>query len=315
LALSTVHTYLGPSAAEAAYTAAEVSLAPTGTAPFKMRVVRVELQDLWLHQVDESGPRIKHAVQTPVRAVIKFLTLPGQELVSQGVALPYQAVLRHGRGHSYYDRTSDAIQWASLSLPVEQLSNAGIAVAGCNLAPLCDSSVFVPRVDAIMKLRQLHRAIVSLAENAPGVLAAPEVVRALEQSLVEALIGCLGDSDLREASWAQQCHEAIMRRFHNLLSDNPGRPIYVPEICAAIRVPERTLRLCCNEHVGMAPGRYLLLRRMHQAQRALSSATAADATVTEIATQFGFWHFGRFSGNYQLIFGERPSATLRRSLH
>jgi TolB-like protein len=38
-----------------------------------------------------------------------------------------------------------------------------------------------------------------------------------------------------------------------------------------------------------------------------------DTSITEVAIRFGFSHFGRFSGQYRRCFGERPSATLRRS--
>jgi len=62
----------------------------------------------------------------------------------------------------------------------------------------------------------------------------------------------------------------------------------------------------------MGPKRYLLLRRMHLARRALLMADPATATVTEIITNFGFWELGRFSVAYRSLFGESPSASLSR---
>ena len=68
----------------------------------------------------------------------------------------------------------------------------------------------------------------------------------------------------------------------------------------------------CQEQLGISAKRYLTLRRMHLFRRALRESTPATATVTEIATRFGFWQFGRLAGEYRALFSEVPSETLAR---
>jgi AraC family transcriptional regulator, ethanolamine operon transcriptional activator len=70
--------------------------------------------------------------------------------------------------------------------------------------------------------------------------------------------------------------------------------------------------LWSTDSVAVGPKRYLLFRRLHLARRALRQASADAVTVTEVATRYGFWHFGRFAGEYQSLFGEPPSSTLNR---
>jgi AraC-like DNA-binding protein len=126
------------------------------------------------------------------------------------------------------------------------------------------------------------------------------------------MIGCLtGGSSMQRYS-GRHHHSTVRERFEELLAATHDRPLYLAEICAATGASERTLRVCCREHLGMGPIRYLWLRRMHLTRRALRRADPSTSTVTEIATQFGFWELGRFSVEYKRLFGESPSLALRR---
>jgi AraC-like DNA-binding protein len=107
-------------------------------------------------------------------------------------------------------------------------------------------------------------------------------------------------------------HDMIIARFEEFMETRPGQPLYLTEICAAIGVAERTLRVACEEHLGMGPIRFLSLRRMHLVHRALQRADSSTTTVTRLATDYGFWELGRFAVAYRALFGESPSESLRR---
>jgi AraC-like DNA-binding protein len=198
-------------------------------------------------------------------------------------------------------------------MPTSEFVAAWSALASRDVSAARHPQVVIPAPENMANLLRAQTAISNLAENSPHLLAKAEVARALKQSLIEATIACLGHSDACEEKWAQQTHDTIMRRFRRVLEEHPTRPIYVPEICAAIGVPDRTLRLCCQEHLAMSPKQFLMRRRMHLVRRALLAAET-ETTVTETATRFGYWHLGRFSASYHAIFGELPSTTLARRL-
>ena len=199
-----------------------------------------------------------------------------------------------------------------MSLPVADMVTAGAAMAGLDLTPPKYPVMLTPSPFAIAKLQRFSAAVGQLAKHAPEIIDCPEAARGLEQPVIEAMVDCLGSSKDHGKSRAQAQHAIVMDRFWQAIEQHPGEPLYIVQICKAIGVSERALRMCCQEYLGTSPKRYLLLRRMHQARRALREA-ADTTTVATIATQFGFWDLGRFAINYQALFGESPSGTLRRS--
>jgi transcriptional regulator GlxA family with amidase domain len=103
-----------------------------------------------------------------------------------------------------------------------------------------------------------------------------------------------------------------MVRFEEALNKYIDQKLKLPALCAEIGVPERTLRVCCAEFLGLSPTRYLLLRRLNKARSALRRADPSTATVAQVARDHHFLELGRFAVTYRTTFGESPSATLQR---
>jgi AraC-like DNA-binding protein len=293
---------------------AKADLTVVGSGQFAATITRIDLDRLWMQRFSDNLPRILHSANSDNRAIISFQTAPGPDLIRGGVAVRFGSIARMAKDHSYFQQSPGSLRWGSMSLPVEDLCSAGAAIVGCDLAPPPHEIVATPRPAAMAKLLRLHAAAGNLAERFPETLVNPTVAHGLEQALIHAMVDCISPPHRPADRSAHRRHDRIMRRFHAAISEHSEGAIYIPELCAMVGVPERTLRLCCSESLGMGPKRYLLLRRLNLAHHALRAADANATTVTEVAADFGFWNFGRFSIQYKALYGENPSATLHRPL-
>jgi transcriptional regulator GlxA family with amidase domain len=104
--------------------------------------------------------------------------------------------------------------------------------------------------------------------------------------------------------------QAIVERAEQLLRDR-SEPLPIAHLSALVGVSERGLRNAFNAVRGMSPKRFAIHDRLIEVRRALSDPRATNATVTNIATEHGFFELGRFAGRYKAVFGETPSETLR----
>lgn len=310
---SAVRNFSDPDEYASAIRAGTVRITITGRGSFSAKLTRIDLDRLWIQRFSDSLPRVADAGSLlGGRAYFTFLLRPGPSLLQAGLEISSSAFVRHGRPREYFQRAFGPASFGTMSLPLDHLAAVGEAM-GCDPSPPPEMLPVAPRPAALRRLRRLHAAAGRLAEEAPGVIANPEAAHGLEQALVGALADCLAQGREEGGSLAQGQHAIVMRRFRSVVEENAELPLYVPEICKAIGVSERSLRSCCQEHLGMGPKRYLALRRLHQVQRALRTAAPEAATVTEVAMRYGFWQLGRFAVEYRARFGEPPSATLRRA--
>jgi adenylate cyclase len=89
-------------------------------------------------------------------------------------------------------------------------------------------------------------------------------------------------------------------------------PIRLATLARHAGVPPRTLEEHFRRFLGATPLAWARQERMALARQELL-AGEGRATVSEVATRFGFTQLGRFAARYRGRFGELPSETLRQS--
>jgi AraC-like DNA-binding protein len=285
----------------------------TVSGDFKAGLTRAELPHLRLLYIREERPRIAYVSLARKLVFVTFAAQSGPPLLWGGVELRPGDVVFHSQGEHMHQRTSGACHWASISQTPEHLAICGKALTGQDLVPPAAGQVLRLSPSAMASLRRLHADARRLAEKKPELIAHLEVARALEQDLIHALVTCLSIGAHCPHVAPRRRRAEIMRQFEEALAAHPEHPPHLPELCNAIGVPERTLRACCAEFLGMSPIRYLRLRRLGKVRAALRHADPATANVSDIARRHGFLQLGRFAAQYRAAFGEAPSITLHRA--
>jgi AraC family ethanolamine operon transcriptional activator len=161
-------------------------------------------------------------------------------------------------------------------------------------------------------LRHLHSAAIRLVERGSNALTDKEAAHGLEQQLIEAVVDCLATGPAIDIPPATCERQDVALRFEALLQAQPERSFRMPEICAALGISARTLHLSCDEQLGMGPAEYVRRRRMQLVHRALRRKNPDKTTISAVARHYGFRSLGHFAADYHALYGELPTATLRR---
>ena len=134
------------------------------------------------------------------------------------------------------------------------------------------------------------------------------IVREQVMSRLAAAVAPVADQSCAAAAPTRASQLALADRACRAVAVRLDEPLTVADLCQMLGVSLRTLQNCFQATWGMGPLQWLTTLRLNAVRRRLRQA----ASVTEAATEFGFWHFGRFAGDYRALFGELPSQTLQR---
>jgi len=277
---SGTRTFLDPDHYEASLRRAQLELVITTRGGFRACLTWAELHHLQLLRCEEHFPRIGYASLSPRLVFVEFPAHSGTLPVWGGRQLQPGDIMFHSRGERLHQSTPGPAIWSVIALHPGQLEKYGRALAEKPLSPPAEGRVLRPSPRDAARLRRLHAQACRLAETRSKMLAHPEVARAVEQGLIEALVTCLTAAKVEEDGTAKHHHAMIMVRFEEVLAEHLGRPLHMPELCELIGVTDRTLRLCCEEFLGISPSQYVLLRRLKQmriASRILRAVSASPS--------------------------------------
>ena len=170
--------------------------------------------------------------------------------------------------------------------------------------------------ELVRRLFSWGKRMVEAAARQPEVFDDRREARAAARvEMVESLLSTLDETSGFEpirADKTLQSQALIVRKAEDYALSHAGEHVYVSDLCRAAAVGERALEYAFKEVMGSTPVAHLVRLRLHRVRQALQASPRGSTTVSAVALDWGFWHFGEFSRSYKNCFGERPSETLRR---
>jgi hypothetical protein len=245
-----------------------LALLVTGAGQFRARLTQIALHSLRLSATDEQLPRIAF-VASPADTILISLPMGrGPAPIWGGNTIGAGEIMTLGAGQRLHMRTDGPCRWGSIWLPAAELAQYGSAVTGAPFPVPSAAPRWHPRPATMRHLRHLHSAAIGLAERRSSAVIDAAAAHGLEQQLIDALIECFSGSSAIETTRATREHQDVALRLEALLQTHPEQYLRTAEICSAIDVSVRALRLSCKEQLGMGPTEYIRRRRMQLVHRA-----------------------------------------------
>lgn len=271
---------------------------------FHARLTWAELPNLQLLRAKEASARLGFMRLPPDQVFVTFPTRQDSALLYGGLILRFGDLMFHALGEHRHQRTAAACEWASIATTPATLAAFGRTLFEQTLVPPKVGQIVRPRRADGRRLERLHARACHVIERNLDSISNREVVRALEQDLMWALVSCLAGGEVQEG---REQNADVLPAFEALLATEPHGLLRTRDICARLGISEATLRAKCSLALGMSPGRYQRLRRLKLLRaELLRSRSSSRGTIEEIVVRYGFSNFHRFVTEYWRYYGEMP---------
>lgn len=144
----------------------------------------------------------------------------------------------------------------------------------------------------------------------------PPPARSIIGTLVPLLSAVLAETDFHSVERNDAAHRRFtaVRVCERYMRENLDRSVTILDLSRACSMPSRTLINAFEAITGFSPMDYLKRLRLSAVNQTLRRSGKSVTRVSDVATDWGFWHMGHFARDYRAMFGESPSQTLRFAL-
>lgn len=210
--------------------------------------------------------------------------------------------------------TPENFDVVALAIPEKTLIEALQPRSNDELGKIFPSSpsVLITLPGQLDELRNCLLSIFDPNNFEPGLLAYPQVQKAMSSAIIGHLAEVLGSASaapLPSRSFKGRCQ--VVREATDYALAHTTEPITVGDLCAKLNISRRMLNYCFMEVLNTNPVLYLRTLRLNGVRRELREAAGSAQAIRDVACKWGFWHLSRFAAEYRALFGELPSDTQR----
>ena len=199
-----------------------------------------------------------------------------------------------------------------LSADLKDLQRLFRDITGIDPGPLEFASGFDRNTPAGGRLERLINYAVNELQGEPSAVLNPIIRRQLDDLVLSALLALPGDHHRLIDSASSSIGSPVVRRAEEFMDANVGRPIGMSDVASECGCSRTKLFQAFRQERQWTPLQFLVRQRLERARRRLLTPSEG-MNVTMVALDSGYANFSQFAQYYRKLFGETPSATLRRS--
>jgi len=287
----------------------EESITQIGTGEFLTDSALVSSRDTALYRVQVGVRSVGVTVLDPDYLAFVIPVSWQGEYILNGEAARSTRIYMPGDSKSFYIR-GDSRETFGVVLRRDQFIETVAALRGIGPEDVNPNETTIELTSAAANILRLRLAmILDQHEN-----------ELMCQSLDKELFGLITDAYLSGCPEADskpgriQSPERIVRKAEERFMAAEGEAISLADLCAAAGVSKSALYTAFHNICGEPPLEYFRKRRLMRARTILLNTSPGWGAVKRAALDVGLTELGRFSVEYRRLFGESPSATLRKAV-
>ena len=168
---------------------------------------------------------------------------------------------------------------------------------------------------SLRPLRAFYEEITLMLNTQPSLLMQSQMQSLITQDFLPLLIHTFGKNAQKKQRILKPFRRySLVKKAEEISSSYRDKPLTLQKLCEELGTSSTALSCGFEEIFGISPMAYIKIQRLNGVRRALMNPKLNTRTVKEVAREWGFRNAPHFAKDYQEMFGELPSKTLRSNL-